>query len=161
MKCSAPYRMKRDERTMTDAIGCLTSGLRFCNSALVLGPVLVIENRFSESEVFGSHFQQFIVCQEFQTLFETHLFRWNETQGFFAAGGSHICKILLFADVYVDISRFRSNADYHSLIDWNSGSDEERTAVLGVEETVCVRLARLESHRLPVDLLATSPRKGS
>ena len=111
-----------------------------------LRSVLIIEDRFSEPEMFRRHFEKLVVGEKFETLLETHLFCWYEPEGFLTSCGSHIRKIFLFAHIDIDISGFRSYAHDHSLVYGNAGLYEESAAILRVEEAVCICFTCLKCH---------------
>ena len=92
----------------------------------------------------GRDFQQFVVAQKFQALFQAHLLGGIQAHGVVTAGGTGVGHVLLFADVDVDVVRLGRHADDHPLVHLRARFDEQHAAVLGVEEPVCDRLARFK-----------------
>ena len=74
--------------------------MRFLFSALEnLHAHAVIQNALAQAQRLGCDFQKFVVCKEFQTLFQTEVSGRCQAQRFVTAGGTHIGQLLLLADI--------------------------------------------------------------
>ena len=73
---------------------------RFCTG---FGAKLPVQNPFAHAHVLRRNFQQFVVADKFQRLFETHAFRRNQPQRIVGRRGAGVRKMFGFADIYVDI----------------------------------------------------------
>ena len=69
--------------------------------------------------------------------------RRGEAQGLVAAGGAHVGELLAAADVHRDVLVLGRDADDHAGVDRRAGADEERAALLRVEQAVGDGLAGL------------------
>lgn len=62
-----------------------------------------IEVAFAEAEVFRGDFQEFVVGEEGEVLFEAHVDRRCKFNDIISGGGTHVGEFFTFADVHVDI----------------------------------------------------------
>ena len=98
--------------------------------------LLVAQNLLADSQRFWCDLQQFIVCQEFQAVFQAQIAGWYQTQCIVTAAGTGIGQVLPLADIYYQVFCLGRSADNHAFINRNACADKQRAALLGVKQTV-------------------------
>ena len=111
-----------------------------------LHPLLVVQDGLAHPQALGRDLQQLVVRQKLQALLQAHLPGRHQTQRIVGAGGAHIGHLLFLAHVDRDILLLGGDAHDHALVHRHARPDEQRTALLGIEQTVAHALARLEGH---------------
>ena len=126
----------------------------FFKSCLHFQPLFLIKDRFAEAYALGRDFDQFVVGDEFKTLFERKRARSDQFERVLAACGAVVGQLLFLAYVDDEIVFARVFSDDHPSVHGYAGPDEQSGAFLCVEKTVCGRDPVLERyHRAAAALL--------
>ena len=89
-----------------------------------------VENRLSYTYVFGCDFQQLVVVDKLYCLFKTQNTRSFESERVVAARSARVCEMLFLAYVYAYVLAFGRNPHHHALVNFRSGHNEQRAALL-------------------------------
>ncbi len=90
-----------------------------------------------------------------------HLARRNQAQRIIRTGCTHVRQLLLLADVYSHVLAARVLADDHAFVYHRAGADEQRAALLRVEQTIANCLTGLKGNqRTGSTLLDVAPLYG-
>lgn len=103
-----------------------------------------VQDLLPDSKAGRGYLQKFIDVDEIETLFQAHLLRGRQSQGFIGAGGTRVGQFLCLADVQLDVLGLGALSDHHTGIDFHAGSDEERASLLRIEQAVCDGFSGLE-----------------
>ena len=94
------------------------------------------EDALSEPDRAGRDFDQFVVVDELDRLFEVQLARRHQADGLVGGRGAHVGLLLLFRHVDIEVPRARVLADDHALVDGGARVDEDLAALLQVVDRV-------------------------
>ena len=89
-----------------------------------------VENCLSYTYVFGCDFQQLVVVDKLYCLFKTQNTRSFESERVVAARSARVCEMLFLAYVYAYVLAFGRNPHHHALVNFRSGHNEQRAALL-------------------------------
>src|SRR5579859_6223571 len=118
---------------MTASAGGFLGGADFLPAA---GAFAELQNLFAEADGFGGDFDEFIVGDELDGLFEAEFAMGNEANGFVGRGGAHVGELLFARDVDFHILFAGIFADDHAFVDVDGGADEKFAAFLEAPEGV-------------------------
>lgn len=83
--------------------------------------------------MLGGEFDQLIVFDEFEGLFEAEPNRWGQDDVFIGARGADVGELLGLEGIDDQIVVAGVKADDHPFVDFFPGSDEQASALLEVE----------------------------
>src|SRR5579859_3390409 len=118
---------------MTASAGGFLGGADFLPAA---GAFAELQNLFAQADGFGRDFDELVVGDEFDGLFEAEFAMGNEANGFVGGRGAHVGELLFARDVDFHVLLARIFADDHAFVDVHGGTDEEFTAFLQTPERV-------------------------
>src|SRR3989338_3171031 len=110
------------------------------------GAPCLLENLLPQTDRLRRHLYQFIVADQLDSVFQSHLQMGCDQDIFVAAGGPDIGQFLLFADIDVEVVVARVLADDHAFVYADSRSDEESPPLLEMEDSVGGRHALAVRH---------------
>ena len=121
------------------------SAKRLLLAALGLFQTLGVgQNALAHTDALRSDLKQLIVGDELECRLDGHLARRNQAQRIIRAGCTHVGQLLLLADVYSHVLAARVLADDHAFVYHRAGANEQRAAILCVEQAVADSLAGLK-----------------
>ena len=106
-----------------------------------LFPLVFCQVFFADADGFGRDFNQFVVVDKFQRLFQGVADRRGEDEVFVRAGGADVGQLFSFERVDGEVVVAAVDAYHHAFVDFVAVADEEAPPVLQVEERVGERLA--------------------
>ena len=111
----------------------LEGGALLCLHTLSGGGV---EDDLTESDGLGRYLDKLLIGDEFNSLLKRELNGCDESELFIGAGRTNSGKMLLLTNVYLNVIGLGVLTNDHTLINRGSRTDEERTSVLRLIETV-------------------------
>lgn len=94
------------------------------------GAFAELQNFFAQADGFGGDFDEFIVGNEFDGLFEAEFAMGNEANGFVGGRRAHVGELLFAGDVDFHVLFAGIFADDHAFVDVHGGADEKFAAFL-------------------------------
>src|SRR5271163_3284340 len=95
-----------------------------------LGALLGIENFLTDADQFQSDLDVFIVGDELDGFFQSHVARRDQSDGFVGGRRTHVGLLFFLGDVDVHVVFARIFADDHSFVDFNARPDKHFAALL-------------------------------
>ena len=109
--------------------------------------VLVGQDLFADAHALGRDLEQLVVRNEFQRRFDRHLARRDQAQRVVRAGGAHVGELLFLAHVDRHIVSARVLSNDHALVHLCAWADEQRAALLCIEQSVAYGFAGFEGDQ--------------
>ena len=94
------------------------------------------QNALAHTDALRGDLEQLVVRNELKRSLDGHLTRRNKAQRIIRTGSTHIGQLLLLAYVYSHILTARVLTDDHAFVYHRAGSDEQRAALLRVEQAI-------------------------
>jgi len=95
-----------------------------------------LQNFLPEAQRFRGDFDEFVVGDKFDGLFEVQLLKRDEANSFIGGRGAHVGELFLADNIDVEIRVFGVFADDHALVDFDAGADEQLSTFLQVIKRV-------------------------
>ena len=96
-----------------------------------------VQDALAHTQVLRGDFQQLVIIDELEALFQRHRMDGNQAHCVFGSGSvAHVGDVLLFADVDDKVIRAGVLTDDHALVNVLLRADEQRAAFLRVEQRI-------------------------
>src|SRR5437899_4966137 len=106
----------------------------------------LVEDRLAQTNLLGSDLDALVLADELESLLEREQARRDQPHQLLGGGGPYVRQLALFGGVHVHVVRARVLPHDHALVDVLTGADEERAALLQVQQRVARRRAASVGH---------------
>ena len=103
--------------------------------------IVFVKIALSQTDEIGRHFDEFVIGDVVDRLFEGEFARRGEDDVLIAAGGADVGELLRFGRIDDDVVVARMFADNHPFIDFIARFDKERSPLLQIEEGIAIGFA--------------------
>lgn len=84
-----------------------------------------------------SYFYQFVIIDEFQSLFQSYVDRWNQNNGFVSIGSMYVGQFFIGQVVYCQVVRVVMNIDNLIFVNFCIVIEEQFIVILQIEQCEC------------------------